>query len=940
MKKINIVIAALAVMMAGVSCNKEQNVPENPVGPEGKTVTINASIPEELTKVALGYTGSALALTWQEGDQIIVSDHSNSGNKQTFTLTSGEGTKNAKFTGTAVSASSFDIQLISNMPSAAGMLSQTQAADGSTAHLGYSATLSGVSSYEDVAFTQAWATSKGGTFTQSGALHVSVTLPNGVAAKVNKVTMKADQNIFGAAGGTMVVNITNPGDAGSDNTFDVFATIPTTGVLLPKDLGILFKFGTTDANHDVYTRYYQTPSALTLAPGQLNLISLTGTNSDKYAGKNDDGTAEKPYLIADKYQVAAINSLAVKGATTYFKMIDDVDMTGATHTPINDDGSTTPTYNRSVNFDGNGKTISNLGFNLFYVFKGSIKNLTLSGCSVGNKRGIFAEYCQGEGNTITNVDITGCSMASTSANSGALIGCINSTGTSATITDCTVSGTNVKGAGVAGGLIGFADAVVTVSGCKYTGGTVETTARFAGGLIGSASNYNSVISNCQVEDAEIKATVASNDFRAGGLIGQQQTKVTVKGCSVGKSDKKVKLTLAAPTSGKVYNSGGFVGVQYGTITKNDDDTRNTAFVTITAENTEEDKQMNLGGFVGYNTGSTAYCDADVTGSSLKGTHIGGFAGFQVSGSIQNSTVSGTITGSQKTGGFVGVAQAGSISDCSATTVVSKVGSGTDFGGFVGEMTQAVALTKCNAQGAVTVNTNYVGGFAGAVRPAADKTASISKCWSSGVVTSSSAQCGSFIGHIYAAGTVQISDSYSTGNLVESNQRQGGFIGQITDGTITISRCYASGTVTGSFAIGGLIGYMGATATVEKCAAWNSSVTPTSYGSANWSSAAVIGVAFPTATLTDNYRNPGMTLTAYWVPATDYNHPNVSSTHPLVKQNGSGTTATSPAKGQDGYPQFPYHGKVEAGKTLSELASTTLGWSSEIWDFSTALPTLK
>lgn len=937
MKKINIVIAALAVMMAGVSCNKEQNVPENPVGPEGKTVTINASIPEELTKVALGYTGSALALTWQEGDQIIVSDHSNPGNKQTFTLASGEGTKNAKFTGTAVSASSFDIQLISNMPSAAGMLSQTQAADGSTAHLGYSATLSGVSSYEDVAFTQAWATSKGGTFTQSGALHVSVTLPNGVAAKVNKVTMKADQDIFGAAGGTMVVNITNPGDTGSDNTFDVFATIPTTGVLLPKDLGILFKFGTTDANHVVYTRYYQTPSALTLAPGQLNLISLTGTNSDKYAGKNDDGSAEHPYLIADKYQLDSMRVLMKDDVTKYFKLVDDINMDGVSWTRLNDGSG----YKQLVNFNGNGKTITKLEKNFFYVLKGTLYDLTLD---LGNEtitaRGALAEYIQGAENVVRNVTVCNGKVSSTSNNVGGLIGCINSDSTSATITDCTVSDTDVDGNGVVGGLIGFADAFVTVSGCKYTGGTVETTARFAGGLIGSAANYNSVISNCQVEDAEIKATVTNNDFRAGGLIGQQQTKVKVKGCSVGKSDKKVKLTLSAPTSGKVYNAGGFVGVQYGTITKNDDDTRNTAFVTITAENTEEDKQMNLGGFVGYNTGSTAYCDADVTGSSLKGTHIGGFAGFQVSGSIQNSTVSGTITGSQKTGGFVGVAQAGSISDCSATTVVSKVGSGTDFGGFVGEMTQAVALTKCNAQGAVTVNTNYVGGFAGAVRPVADKTASISKCWSSGVVTSSSAQCGSFIGHIDALGTVQISDSYSTGNLVESNQRQGGFIGQITAGTITISQCYASGTVTGSFATGGLIGYMGATATVEKCAAWNSSVTPTSYGSANWSSAAVIGVAFPTATLTDNYRNPGMTLTAYWVPATDYNHPNVSSTHPLVKQNGSGTTATSPAKGQDGYPQFPYHGKVEAGKSLSELASTTLGWSSEIWDFSTALPTLK
>ena len=84
----------------------------------------------------------------------------------------------------------------------------------------------------------------------------------------------------------------------------------------------------------------------------------------------------------------------------------------------------------------------------------------------------------------------------------------------------------------------------------------------------------------------------------------------------------------------------------------------------------------------------------------------------------------------------------------------------------------------------------------------------------------------------------------------------------------------------------------------------------------------------------------MALTAYWVPAADYSHPDVSTSHPLVKQDGTETTATSTSKGQPGYPQFPYHGKVEAGKTLSELASTTLGWDASIWDFSGAMPTLK
>lgn len=849
MKKINIVIAALAVMMAGVSCNKEQNVPENPVGPEGKTVTINASIPEELTKVALGYTGSALALTWQEGDQIIVSDHNNSGNKQTFTLTSGEGTKNAKFTGTAVSASSFDIQLISNMPSAAGMLSQTQAADGSTAHLGYSATLSGVSSYEDVAFTQAWATSKGGTFTQSGALHVSVTLPDGVAAKVNKVTMKADQDIFGAAGGTMVVNITNPGDAGSDNTFDVFATIPTTGVLLPKDLGILFKFGTTDANHDVYTRYYQTPSALTLAPGQLNLISLTGTNSDKYAGKNDDGTEAHPYLIADKYQLDAMHSLMASGTTKYFKLVDDINMSGLEWIPLNNivDG-TTNKFDSYINFDGNNKTISNLTNktgvaypSLFGVLNGTVANLTIDHATIvpGDKKaGVLAGYIGSSDSAVvpnvSYITISNSTVGTSSAKGTNYCGglaaetALNNT----SISHIVVTKTDVYGT-LAGGVLGFLNAKGTMNDCSYSNGKVSASARYCGGLLASTGNYESIISDCHVQDAIIDSAAD----RVGGFIGQEQTKVKISNCDV----------TGGSVNAATINVGGFAGVAYGSI----DD----SFVdgtSVSSDNATKDVTVGLGGFVGYLSGKLTKCYSNVS-IDQKGSYIGGLVGYMLPG--------GTIN----------------------------------------------------------------------------------KCFSSGNVTGNYRQIGGLVGGLATAGTFTIQNSYSIGN-VQANSYVGGLIGEVLSNitTVTISNCYSSGNVvTTSFGAGGLVGFVSAAAvTFQNCVAWNNSVTASSIGIGNWSTGAVVGVTFPKCTITDCYRNPGMNLTAYWVPSSDYNHPDVSAEHPLVKQDGTETTATSTSKGQDGYPQFPYHGKVEAGKSLSELASTTLGWSSEIWDFSTALPTLK
>ena len=192
MKKIYIIaLAALAASLFAVSCNKEQNAPDETAQQqeitttEGQPVTIKATIPAEITKVAGTYDGSKLALAWSAGDKIRVADHDNpTTNYQDFTLVSGEGTQNATFSGTAVSASSYDISLqTTGWP--VNVLEQTQSEDESSAHLGYQLTLTNVNSYEDVAFNSTWAESKGGSFSQSGALHLQVTLPAGMAATVN-----------------------------------------------------------------------------------------------------------------------------------------------------------------------------------------------------------------------------------------------------------------------------------------------------------------------------------------------------------------------------------------------------------------------------------------------------------------------------------------------------------------------------------------------------------------------------------------------------------------------------------------------------------------------------------------------------------------------------------------------------------------------------------
>ena len=765
-------------------------------------------------------------------------------------------------------------------------------------------------------------------------------------------------------GKTLEVTLTTPGTSGSDNTLDVYATLPAGDVVLAADMDLLVQFQVSANAYDKYTAYRKIDSGTTFVQsGSSQYLGINCSNIASYANASTTniGESTNPYLIGDQHQMEAISGELAAGETKYFKLVDDIDMTSVSWTKLNPSP-----FTKAVNFNGNNKKISKLGASLFEDFNGTIADLTIEDATVSGGSaitGILANTIQTAASTITNVDITGTSTSApysstvtSTKGTGGLIGEVDNVGgvTMATISGCDVTYTSVSGAG-AGGLMYFANAKVSVDNCSYSGATISSSARYTGGMIGSTANYASVISNCRVEDSTISTSVTSTDPRLGGLIGMIHTGVQVKGCSVGTELKKVSLSLPTPASASTkYNAGGFVGVCYGTVTKNSD-VRNKAYVTITSSNpsaeANSDYQLDLGGFVGYLTGTIEYSDAVVTMDGICGKYVGGFCGYCPSGgtgaTISNSTVTGTVSGNLGTGGFVGYAEVGEFTNCTSSATVSRTGSwGASLGSF-GGIVNAVTMTKCSATSNISINAGYIGGFLGGIETGASKTTTIQKCWSTGVVTSSTAQCGGFIGHIAAnaSGIVNVSDCYVTGNVVETNQRQGGLIGQINSGVVTISRCYASGSVTGSFAVGGLVGYMNIAATIENCVAWNSSVTPGTYGSGNWSSGAVIGVTFPTGcTLTDNYRNPSMSLTAWWVPDSDYNHPNVSSGAITVKDTSTSelrlTTATSLASGQDNRPQYAYHGKVDAGKTLSQLASTTLGWSSEIWDFSGALPTLK
>ncbi|MBR5925028.1 MAG: hypothetical protein IKZ60_06140 [Bacteroidales bacterium] len=646
MKKYYFILAAIAAMLSAVACNKEQNTPDNSEPVEGQEVTIKVTIPEDLSKVALNYTGSALALTWSAGDKITVKDHSNPSNTQDFTLASGEGTKIATFTGTAVSAASYDITLTSNMPSGVGVLAQTQSADANTEHLGYAATLSGVSTYEDVTFSSAWASSNGGTLAQSGALHLQATLPAGVAAVVNGVTMVADKNIFGATG-TMNVTISTPADTGSDDVLDVYATIPAGGVSIPSGTNLLFKFNTTDGDHSVYTRHYLTSSVLNLAGGQLNKISLTCTNTDKFAGKDDDGTAAHPYLIADKYQMQAMSSLMAAGETKYFKLVDDIDLDGITWTPLNKDGG----YDEAINLDGNGKTISHLSMPLFYTFNGNASNLTIDGATISQSKGnygIFGRQATVADGAVTNITVKNSSLASENTIVGALFGTVSK---NIVISGCVADNVTLSATQQVGGLVGLMQSG-SIDNCSASGSATVTT-YYAGGMVGLING--SIAGDISISNSHSSVTVThttGNNSRVGGLIGQIERTVTIEKCYatgnvtgtghyggglvgvINTADGTVNISkcyatgnVALNTGGNFSHAGGLLGrIDAGTV--NISNCYSTGSVTI---------RRYSGGFVGTSGGTLSITNSYTT-SDISGIVLSSYCGL-----VLGNKTAGTVT---------------------------------------------------------------------------------------------------------------------------------------------------------------------------------------------------------------------------------------------------------------------------------------------------------
>ena len=140
----------------------------------------------------------------------------------------------------------------------------------------------------------------------------------------------------------------------------------------------------------------------------------------------------------------------------------------------------------------------------------------------------------------------------------------------------------------------------------------------------------------------------------------------------------------------------------------------------------------------------------ITSNQIYGGSIGGVVGSGW-GTIENCSVSGSVSGTVYVGGVVGVQIGGSITGCSSSATVKGM---VDVGGVAGQTNSSATLTACYATGNVTIEIAPKKNIAGGGLVGMNAGSSLLACYATGNVTSTGSSTGyvhigGFLGNNYA-----------------------------------------------------------------------------------------------------------------------------------------------------------------------------------------------
>ena len=146
-------------------------------------------------------------------------------------------------------------------------------------------------------------------------------------------------------------------------------------------------------------------------------------------------------------------------------------------------------------------------------------------------------------------------------------------------------------------------------------------------------------------------------------------------------------------------------------------------------------------------------------------YAGGVAGFSWGGTIENCSVSGSVSGTVSVGGVVGIQWEASITGCSSSATVKGM---VRVGGVAGETNSGATMAACYATGNVTIEIDPINNILGGGLVGFNAGSSVLACYATGNVTST----GSSTGNVYIGGFLGGNYTTVTACYWKNNHEQG------------------------------------------------------------------------------------------------------------------------------------------------------------------------
>ena len=230
----------------------------------------------------------------------------------------------------------------------------------------------------------------------------------------------------------------------------------------------------------------------------------------------------------------------------------------------------------------------------------------------------------------------------------------------------------------------------------------------------------------------------------------------------GKSDINITLDTDIDLTGKDWTP---IGTDYDNSYKGTFDGGGHTIKGLTVTTNDQ-----FVGLFGYLDKAGTVKNVVMEGIQITSNHVlmsgntGGVVGYSW-GTIENCSVSGSVSGTVYVGGVVGVQIGGSITGCSSSATVKGT---VDVGGVAGQTNSSATLTACYATGNVTIEINPAKNIAGGSLVGMNAGSSLLACYATGNVTST----GSSTGKVHIGGFLGNNYTTVTACYWKNNHEQG------------------------------------------------------------------------------------------------------------------------------------------------------------------------